>query len=268
MRALGASHPRSSPEPRLNDPIVAAFLLFGVGLVAGVINVIAGGGTFLTLPLMIFLGLPPTVANGTNRPAILIQSAGAAWSFRKKGLMTAGWLELAGPPAMIGAVIGTLTAVQMGEAAFQRTIGLLMVGITAWTLWRPLPDVGESNAPLPEGGRRLAFLLAFGAVGFYGGFIQAGVGFLVLAVTSAAGLDLIRGNAVKVALLAVFTPLSLVVFAMSGKVDWVFALWLAAGHWLGGLLGVRLQILKGNTWVRNVVTAAIIVFAVKLLFDA
>lgn len=248
----------------MSDFLVNSLLLFGVGLVAGVVNVIAGGGSFLTVPLMIFLGLPPTVANGTNRLAIITQNVGAVWSFHRKKLISREWLALGVPASVVGAVLGTWIAIRIGDLAFQRLLALFMVLMTAWTLWRPLPGEGVSDAPLPVGLRKWLFVLAFFAVGLYGGLIQAGVGFLVLAVTSAAGLDLIRGNAVKVTLLLVFTPLTLLLFAANGKVDWAMAVWLAAGNYLGGLAGVHLQVLKGHAWVRNVVTGTIVVFAVRL----
>lgn len=250
----------------MSDLVVSSTLLFTVGLVAGVVNVIAGGGSFLTVPLMIFLGLPPTVANGTNRLAIITQNVGAVWTFHRKKLITREWLLLGVPPSVVGAVVGTIAAVRIGDLAFQRVLALMMVAITAWTLWKPLPKVVGEGSSLPTGARRVGFMVAFFAVGLYGGFIQAGVGFLILAVTSAGGLDLIRGNAVKVTLALVFTPLTLVLFAASGKVDWVMAVWLAAGNYLGGLAGVHLQVLKGHAWVRNVVTATIVVFAARLLF--
>ena len=103
-------------------------------------------------------------------------------------------------------------------------------------------------------------------MGAYGGFIQAGVGFIILAVTSAGGLNLIRGNALKVTLILGFTPVALAVFAWTGKVDWAMGFALAGGYFLGALAGVRLQILKGHKWVRRVVTLTIIAFAVRLLF--
>ncbi|MDP2954939.1 MAG: sulfite exporter TauE/SafE family protein [Longimicrobiales bacterium] len=249
----------------MTDPLLGALLLFGVGIVAGVVNVIAGGGSFLTVPLLIFLGLPATVANGTNRLAIITQNVGAAWSFGKKGLISREWLVLGVPASVVGAMLGTVAAVRIGDVAFQRVLALMMVGITAWTLWHPLPAVHDGDSPVPTGTRRLLFALAFFGVGAYAGFIQAGVGFIVLAVTSAGGLDLIRGNAVKVTLQLFFTPLVLIVFAASGKVDWPMAVSLAAGNYLGGLAGVHVQVLKGNAWVRNVVTATIVVFAVRLL---
>ncbi len=254
------------PEALVNDPVFAAILLVAIGVLAGAINVIAGGGSFLTVPMLIFLGLPPTVANGTNRLAVITQNIGAVWAFQRRRLIRGDWLLPAVAPAVAGAGLGTVVAVAMGDLAFQRTLAIFMVAMTAWTLWRPLPSHGDADAPPPRDGQRLGYFLAWFAVGLYGGAIQAGVGFVVLAVTSAAGLDLIRGNALKVTLILIFTPLTLLIFAWTGKVDWAMAAWLAVGNYAGGILGVRLQVLKGHTWVRNVVTATIILFAIRLLF--
>ena len=251
----------------MSDAVAGSLLLFGVGVFAGALNVIAGGGSFLTVPVLIFLGLPATVANGTNRLAIITQNVGAVWSFRRKGLVSGEWLRMAAPPAVVGAFIGTFGAVAIADVAFQRALAVMMVTLTAWTLWKPLPKVAEVQGGVPTGRRRWGYVAGFFVVGLYGGFIQAGVGFVMLALTSAGGLDLIRGNAVKVTLALLFTPLTVVVFAFAGKVDWPMAVALAAGNYVGGLFGVRLQVLKGHAWVRNVVTAAIIVFAVKLLLD-
>lgn len=245
-----------------------SLLLFLVGLVAGTLNVIAGGGSLLSLPVMIFLGLPPTVANGTNRVAILLQNVGASWSFHRRGLVSKEWLLLTVPPAVVGAVLGTVAAVQIGELEFQRTLAVILVVAAAWQIWNPIKLHADGNADLPEGMRRWAFVTAFFLIGVYGGFIQAGIGFLLLAATSAAGFNLIRGNALKVVVVLGFTPLALVLFAWNGKVDWAMGFALAAGNFLGGLAGVHLQVLKGHKWVRGVVTLVIVIFAIRLLFSS
>jgi uncharacterized membrane protein YfcA len=160
----------------------------------------------------------------------------------------------------------TLAAVRIGDLAFQRILAVILVGAAAWTVWRPIKPPEEGEALPPSGARRWAFVAFFFLVGAYGGFIQAGVGFIILAVTSAGGLNLIRGNALKVTLILGFTPVALAVFAWTGKVDWAMGFALAAGNLLGALAGVRLQILKGHKWVRRVVTLTIIAFAIRLLF--
>lgn len=251
--------------PAQMSPLLQALLLFLTGLVAGVLNVIAGGGSMLTLPVMIFLGLPPTVANGTNRVAILVQNVGATWSFKRRKLIPPGWLGLSVPPALVGAALGTWAAVEIGDVAFQRILAVVLVAAAAWMVWHPVKPPSEGDAPPPEGPGRWLFVGGFFLAGLYGGFIQAGVGFIILAVLAAGGLDLVRSNALKVTLVLAFTVLALAVFAYNGLVDWVMGLALAAGNLVGGLAGVHFQVLKGQAWVRRVVTVMIVLFAVRLL---
>lgn len=240
---------------------MTALLLAAAGFVAGVLNVLAGGGSFLTLPVLIFAGLPAGVANGTNRVGILAQNVAAVWSFGRDGLVERRWLVWTALPATVGAAAGTGLALRVGDELFQRILALLMIAISLLSLWRREPD--PEAAPRP-----LVLVLAFFFVGIYGGFVQAGVGFLVLAATSSQGFDLVRGNALKVATILCFTLLSLSIFAVSGKVSWVEGGALATGTVFGGWVGARLTVLKGHRWLRRVVTAAIVVFAIRLWWTA
>ncbi len=247
------------------DSSLGYLLLFAAGLVAGTVNVIAGGGSFLTLPVLIFLGLPPSLANGTNRVGIMLQNVAAVWSFRRLGLFDRSALVWAGLPAMLGGALGAWSALWISDRAFQQALALLMVAVTLWSLWSPQKQPDPS--PSPKGS---PWILAAGffVVGIYGGFIQAGVGYLVLAVTSAAGLDLVRGNVVKVLAILCMTAQALAIFAWQGRVDWLLGFCLAGGTILGGILGARLTVLKGHRWLRRAVTATIVVFAVKLWWSA
>lgn len=246
----------------LTDPWIAYPLLFVAGVATGALNVIAGGGSFLTLPLLIFMGLPAGVANGSNRIGTWLQSASAIWSFERAGVLDRRFALLAAGPATVGAGLGTWLALRVGDESFERILALLMVGISLASFWRPRP---QERFELEPG--RVALLAAgFFVVGIYGGFVQAGVGFLLLAVTSFGGLDLVRGNAVKVVTILVFTTLSLALFAWNGKVDWVLGGILAAGSFVGGFAGARITVRKGHAWLRVVVTAAILSFAVLLWF--
>ena len=232
-------------------------ILAAVGVVTGTLNVIAGGGSFLTLPILIFFGLPASVANGTNRVGILLQNVTAVWSFRQHDVLDRRSVLWAAAPATVGAAIGTWLALSISDQDFKKLLAFLMVAISLISFWRPKP-------PEDTAARFLPLAAGFFLVGIYGGFVQAGVGFLILAVTSFGGLDLVRGNAVKVLAVLCFTTLSLAIFAWQGKVSWPHGLALAAGTMVGGVLGARLTVLKGHGWVRWVVTAAVIVFAVKL----
>ena len=238
-------------------------LLFFVGLVAGTLNVIAGGGSFLTIPLLIFMGLPPIVANGTNRVGILCQNIAASWSFQRHGVVDWQYVRWATLPAIIGALLGSKVAIVIGDEIFKNVLAILMITVTLWTLWDPLKHkaAGEKVKPF----NRKALVGGFFLVGIYGGFVQAGVGFLVLAATTLAGLDLVKGNAVKVLSILAYTLISLAIFAWEGKVDWTLGLVLAAGTMVGSQIGVHLTVLKGHRWIKKVVTVTVIIMAIKLI---
>ncbi len=243
-------------------------ILFGTGCLAGLLNVLAGGGSFLTLPLLMLLGLPPGVANGTNRVAILVQNVGAVWSFDRHGILDRSVLFQTALLTLPGGALGAWLALMVSDRAFKTTLATLMLGFAVWTLWSPRHKLeGGEQTPNSAGSSTWVYSLGFFVVGIYGGFIQAGVGFLALAVTTTAGLDLVRGNALKVWAILCLTALSLAIFALNGRVDWPLGLALATGTLVGGLLGARLTILKGHRWIRGFVTIAIAFLALKLLLN-
>ena len=242
---------------------LALIILFAAGLAAGTLNVVAGGGSMLTLPLLIFLGLPTAVANGTNRIAILVQNIGAVWGFHRHGLIDPRWLLWAGIPAVVGAIAGSWMAVGVSDHAFRRILAVIMVLVAIWMIWDPLKNRSLGEISMTDR-RRALMSVIFLAVGFHGGFIQAGIGFVVLAVVPLAGLDMVKGNALKVLIVLIFTPIALGVFALNGKIDWAFGSVLAAGNFLGGLIGVRLTVLMGNRWLKLVVTAVVLILAARL----
>ncbi len=236
--------------------------LFLAGSVAGILNVVAGGGSFLTLPVLLYLGLPTTVANATNRVGILFQNVGAVVSFRRHGVLDWRWTARAAFPAVAGAVLGVYLALHTPEAGFRRILASLMIVISLWTLWDPLRRQGNRKPRLAD--NRLLLGIGFFLAGVYGGFVQAGVGFLVLSLTTLAGFDLVRGNAIKVLCILSFTVVALGIFAFDGQVAWVPGLVLATGTVLGGQIGVRISIVKGHKWLRGIVTTAVLAMAIHL----
>ena len=243
-------------------------LLAGAGLVAGALNAVAGGGSFLTLPVLIFLGLPPAVANATNRVGVLAQNLSGLWAFHRYGVLDWRSATLASLPAVAGAGLGAWAALRVSDLAFTRLLSFAMLAITLWTIVgrRGARQGGSQPGSAPRRAAGVAPATAFGffLVGLYGGFIQAGVGFFVLAITTAGGLDLVRGNAVKLAAVLLMTVLSLGIFASVGAVDWPRGGALALGNALGGLIGVRLAVLKGHHWLEQIVMAAVVLFAILL----
>jgi uncharacterized membrane protein YfcA len=242
--------------------LVGAAILFGAGYASGVINVMAGGGSFLTIPALIFLGLPPTMANATNRVGVLLQNVGGVYQFNRRGMLDWDVVRRAVPPALVGTVLGTWAATVVGDEATKRILAVLMVVMTLGPL-----VMHRSPGRADEGGWRLRgtpLALAFVLVGVYVGFLQAGVGFIILAVTSAAGFDLVRGNAVKLSVVFFLTAVSVAMFAWFGLIDWPRALALGLGNLLGGQLGVRLTLAAGHRWLRWIVTIAVLASAAKL----
>ncbi|HET6900146.1 MAG TPA: sulfite exporter TauE/SafE family protein [Vicinamibacteria bacterium] len=236
-------------------------LLAAVGFVASVVNIVAAGGSFLTLPVLILLGAPSVDANGTNRLGVIAQNATGIWGFHGHGVLDWPWALKATVPAVAGATLGAWLALDVDDQAFRRLLAVLMVGVTLWTLIDPLEKIRAATvrSPFSPGVAASLFL-----TGVYGGFVQAGVGFLVVAVTTAAGVDLLRGTAIKVLVIGVLTLAAVLVFAWHGHVNWISGLALASGSLAGGAAGVRLAILKGSLWLRHVVTGAVVAFAVLL----
>ena len=233
-----------------------------IGFVSGVINAVAAGGSFLTLPLLLFLGFPATVANGTNRVGVLAQNVSAVVGFHRHRVLPLKWSLSVSLPALAGAALGVWAALQTPDVAFRRILSVVMLAVTLGTLLHK--SFAGDKRTAPQSPWHWSMLVGFFVMGVYGGFIQAGVGFLALALTTLAGLDLVKGNAVKVFSVMLLTLLSLVVFAGTGHVDWPAGIALGVGNVIGATVGVRLAVLKGHKWLEHVVTATIIIFAVLL----
>jgi len=247
------------------DPLVWQIpLLIGVGLIAGILNVLAGGGSLLTLPVLIFLGLPSATANGTNRIAILCQNVFAISGFRSRGVFPIKLALICIGPALIGSYFGARLAIDIDDELFNRILALIMIGVMIFTAIDPIKKLQNAEAKLSFS--RVVFLIiTFFAIGIYGGFVQAGVGFIIIAGLLMLGLDLVRINAVKVIVIFAFTIVALAVFMIHGQVDYGLGISLAVGNSIGGIIGPRLAVKKGHDWLKKVVTATVLVFAIKLL---
>lgn len=233
-------------------------------MLAGVVNTIAGGGSLITLPALIFLGLPAAAANGTNRVAVLIQSMVATERYRREGLVdTPLGLRLLLPTGL-GAALGAWLSVDIGEVAFRRVIGVVMVLMLAVILARPKHWLeGRKSAPRPH--LRWTGPLAFFVIGVYGGFLQAGVGiFLLAGLVLVHGKDLLHANALKVLLVAGYTVAPLLLFIDYDLVHWVPGLVLALGTSIGAWLGTRMTVAWGPAFIRWVLVAVVVISATHL----
>ena len=239
--------------------------LVAAGFGAGYINTLAGSGSLLTLPLLIFLGLPAPVANGTNRVAILLQNVVGVTSFHRRGVLDAkagAWLAI---PAIAGSVIGARLAVEIDESVMRTTIGVLMLVMAVVILVRPKRWL-EGREDRQRSGFGWVQFVVFFAIGVYGGFIQAGVGvFLLAGLVLGAGLDLVRANAVKVFVVLCFTVFALGVFVLHDQVRWDLGLVLALGNMAGAYVGARMAVERGVAFVRWVLVAVVVASGIALI---
>ncbi len=245
--------------------VLKVLLLFTVGTIAGFLNVLAGGGSFLTLPMLIFMGLPPTVANGTNRVAIFMQNVIAVKRFHDYKVFPFRFAIYVMLPAVLGSILGAYCATIIADDLFKKILAFLMVGITLLSMSDPTRGLEKKHMNMTTL-RWMIISLVFLAIGFYGGFVQAGVGFLILSAMVFTGFDFVEANAVKVFVILIFTVFALVVFTLQHKVNYVWGIILGCGNVLGAYIATAMAIKKGNKFVQKVVLVAIIIMALKLLF--
>lgn len=237
-----------------------AAILIGGGLAAGVFNTLAGGGSLLTVPLLVLVGLPGNVANGTNRIGIVVQNATAAWRFRRLGFSGFGTALPLVIPICVGSLVGSATIARVADETFEMLFGLLMLVVLVPTLRPPRP-----RAPGAKPWPRRVTALVFFAIGLYGGAFQAGVGLLLVAALSHAGLDLVRANSVKVVVNCALSAFALPAFVLSDQIAWGPALVLAGGFWAGGELGARVAVRGGERLIRPALAIAVVVLAGRML---
>ena len=243
------------------------FLVIAAGFFAGFINSLAGSGSLITLPILIFLGLPANIANGTNRVAILLQNVVGVGSFHHQKVLEikrSKWLLI---PATVGALAGAQIAVKLDERLMRLSIAVVMILMLFVIVMKPQSWLKgkQHNAESKPG---LMEMVLFFFIGVYGGFIQAGVGiFLLAGLVLGAGYDLVRANAIKLLIVLVFTPFALFVFLVNGQVNWHYGLILALGNMAGALVGTRAAVKGGAEFVRWVLIGVVALSSVKLLAD-
>jgi uncharacterized membrane protein YfcA len=235
-------------------------ILVAGGIVAGTVNTLAGGASALTVPLLVLVGLPATVANGTNRVGILVQNVVAAWRFRAEGVSGLRGALPALVPTALGALAGAYGVSLLDDRVFERLFGVVMLALVVPVVLGAAPSRRSRrawSAPLT--------FLVFLAIGVFGGAVQAGVGFALVFALSWAGYDLVRANSIKVAVNAVLTGVAVPVFVLRGQVAWVPGLVLAAGFALGSVAGVRIAVTGGERVIRPVFAASVLALAGRML---
>ena len=248
------------------EELFPIILLVVVGFLAGVINTLAGGGSLLTLPVLIFLGLPPHIANGTNRIAIVVQSLSGAVGYRSKGMHTYPFNMYLGISASVGAVIGAQLAVEIDGALFNKMLAVIMIVVGILVLVKSKPM--DIQMPGRLTGKYLWMgIIGFFIIGIYGGFINAGVGFVIMIFLNRVNqMSLLNTNVTKVTVVTIYSLVALVMFAYNDAIDWKIGFWMALGTSAGAWITSRWSVKKGDRVIRIAMLVMMAVMAVKLWF--
>ena len=244
--------------------LLKLLLLFGIGSLAGFTNVMAGGGSAITLPALIFLGLDGSIANGTNRFGILIQNFSAILSFRQEKYSEFKMSLKLAVFALPGAIAGSIIAVNISDQLFENILGYIMIGVIISMIFRRSNKRKNQNESLDHNSW-LIYPAMFGA-GLYGGFIQVGVGFVLMAsIYHLMRISLVRVNMHKVFIIFIYTIPALLVFILTNNVNWKLGLVLAAGYASGAWWSAKVSVKKGEGIIRIVLIVIILIMSLILL---
>ncbi|MEM7296900.1 MAG: sulfite exporter TauE/SafE family protein [Bacteroidota bacterium] len=245
--------------------ILEGVFLVAAGMFAGFINSIAGGGSLLIMPLLIFMGLPSAEANGSNRVAIFVQNIFSTAGFRSKGIYVFPFAGYVAIPAVIGAIIGSNIAVDISDQLFNRILAIVMLTVMGITIFRP--KIEESTKELLTSGKIWLSIVIFFFLGIYGGFIQAGIGFLIIAaLTNVHGFGMAKTNSIKVFVILCYTLAAVIVFYIEDKIRWEYGLTLAIGNSVGAWVGSRWSVGRSDRIIRMILLVMVIGLSIKLWF--
>lgn len=243
--------------------LIGITLLVVVGMGSGFLNIMAGGGSTFTLPLLIFLGMDTALANGTNRVAILIQNLSGVASFHRQEYSEFAQSFTLSLWTLPGAILGAVLAIRISDELFETILGIVIIGIIV-TMFVSPTGVTRHESHVPRRTRLIYPAMLF--AGLYGGFVQVGVGFVLMAALyHILKLNLVRVNMHKVFIVLIYTLPVIVVFVLAQKVDWVAGLILGGGNAVGAWFSARVSVKKGDRVIRWVMAVAMALIALKLI---
>ena len=248
-------------ELAFNDVII----LFICGVIAGFINTVAGGGSLLTLPILIFMGLPSNIANGTNRIAIFMQNIFSISGYKSRGVSDfkySSWLSVS---ALIGSIIGAKIAININEDMFNKILSVVIIIVVLSIIYNKKPfNINSENISIEK---KIISVIIFFFIGIYGGFIHAGVGFLILSILSNYnGIQLSKANSIKVFVVFVYTFFALIVFIMENKINWILGINLGIGNSIGGWIASRWSYNKPDKIIKIFIIISSAIMAIKLWY--
>ncbi|MFC1558046.1 sulfite exporter TauE/SafE family protein [candidate division KSB1 bacterium] len=246
----------------MNDVIIP-LLIFVAGVVSSFINIMAGGGSVLTLGAMMLLGLDAPVANGTNRIGILFGGTSGVLAYKSENYSYFKESLILTSFTIPGAIIGAVCAINVSNLLFQRILAIVMIFIIVTLLLpkKKTQETGHTNKI-----SRILIYPAMFCVGLYGGFIQAGVGFLIMAsLRHLLNMELLKINVHKNLIVLIYTIPVLFIFGSTNNIHWLYAFLLAMGNIVGAWASVKISVKKGNKAIKAVLIIAMLLMLTKFL---
>jgi hypothetical protein len=240
------------------------FILVSAGISVGFINTLAGGGSTISLSILMLMGLSPALANGTNRIGIAVQNLVGVGSFKQQGVLETKKGFYLAIPATLGSILGAYIAVDLNENVFEKAMAIVLLIMLVFILFKPQKIIKEQTELVNKALSWKQYLLFF-IIGIYGGFIHLGIGYFLLAsLIMGAGYELVKANALKVLIVLVYTPFTLIVFILNDMIDYKMGLTLAIGTSIGALIASRMAVKRGAEFVRWVIVIIILLTAAHL----
>lgn len=236
-------------------------ILIIAGFLVGFINTLAGSGTVITYSLFMGMGMPANITNGTIRLGVILQTLAATFNFKRQGILDyKRGLQLSIPVAL-GSILGAQSAASLDPKIFEKLLAIIMLSMIFFLFRSPEKWI-HGQVEKQELKVNWKQWILFIAIGFYGGFTHIGVGiFLLAGLVLSAGYDLVRGNAIKILAVLVYSPLALIVFMVNNQVDYRIGLISAIGNVIGGILASNVAVTWGAGFIRWFLTAIILIFA-------
>ena len=243
---------------------ISIIILISSGIIVGFINTLAGGGTVVSLSVFMFLGLPPLVANGTNRIAIVFQNATAVAYFQKNKLIDWHKIIRLSVPVILGSLTGAALTGFISNKWFLYIFATVVILFGISMIFNPDRYIHERTDLIKRNISVWQYLIYF-LLGVYGGFVHVGIGYLFLAaLVLSNGYDLFKANVLKNVLVLMYVPFSVFIFAWQGNLYWSFGLIHAIGNIIGASLAAHLAIKKGAPFIRYIVIVLTVIVILQL----
>lgn len=244
---------------------VTVLILIISGVIVGFINTLAGGGTVISISVFMFLGLPPLVANGTNRVPIVFQNLASAYLYHKKKMVD--WKKgfQLSIPIIFGNIVGAIFADYLPSKYFSYIFAGVVVLFGLSLLFDPKRWLKENPTLQHKPTPTIHYLIYF-IIGFYAGFVHVGVGYFYIgALVLLGGYDLMKANVMKILFVLFSVPFGLSIYAIQGNVHWEYGLIHAIGNVIGAYIGVHYAVKKGGTFVRYIILALVLIVVLQML---